>query len=695
MAEVANKQLRRAGQNKPTNRDVNREANRNTNRSSNHIANKTPNNVANKTPNNVANKTPNNVANKTPNNVANKTPNNVGNKTPNNVGNKTPNNVGNNRTPNHIENKTSNYTENKTTNETTSNVVNNISNKSPNETVNHVASETISKATNDTTSKATNETTNNVTNETISNVTNENRSNATNKTTSKATNETISNATNKTTSKATNETISNATSKTTNKSLNEGTNNAINETTSKSLNEGTNNAINETTSKSLNEGTNNAANKTTSKSLNEGTNNAANKTTSKSLNEGTNNAANKTTSKTTDETTIKATKEGTSKDANETSNQRSNLKRGSFVSRDGLELKTYEWVVSNPCGIIILVHALNSHVRFEYLKLNAKIESNEKATLIDADNYYLYEGSWIERLNKEGYSVYGLDMRGHGESECVLNVKTHVNEFKDLINDVLQYINIVHDSLYTDEEKHSSGGNTASTSNVNKNHNERSNKAENTISTKAKKNNSENNNLPFYLMGLSMGGNIVLRILELREKTDDENIKKLNIKGVVSLAGMISLDDLKKKTEYKYFYIPISKIASTLLPTMRLSPVLKFEKFPYINDLFSFDKNCCPKPVTNRFGCELLKAVDALQKDIKFIPEDVHILIIHSVLDSACSYAGVSTFFNKIKSENKELFTIDDMDHILPLEPGNERLLNKIIDWLSNMGMKKKHISCA
>ncbi|ANQ06036.1 Lysophospholipase-like protein [Plasmodium coatneyi] len=372
------------------------------------------------------------------------------------------------------------------------------------------------------------------------------------------------------------------------------------------------------------------------------------------------------------------------------------LKTGSFKSRDGLELKTYKWVVDKPVGIIILVHALNCHVRFEYLKHNAIIESKEKATLIDRNNYYLYKGSWVEQFNKNGYSVYGLDMRGHGESGCVKNVKTHINNFQDLIRDVVQYANIVYDSLCEPgkkkkNKKAANGGVNTSNDGESSDNEETSqgtypspgNTPSSGEQTPNTVNNSRKNGVPpFYFMGLSMGGNIVLRILQLREKKGDESIKRLNIKGVISLAGMISLDDLKKKPEYKYFYIPMAKVAAALLPTMRLGPSLKFEMFPYINDLFSFDPHCYNKAITNRFGNELLKAVDALHKDMKYIPEDVQILFVHSVLDSACSYTGVSKFFNALKTKNKELFTIEDMDHILPLEPGNERILKKFIDWL-------------
>ncbi|SBT75164.1 lysophospholipase, putative [Plasmodium ovale] len=439
-----------------------------------------------------------------------------------------------------------------------------------------------------------------------------------------------------------------------------------------------------------------------------------------------------------------------------------NPRIGSFINKDGLMLKTYEWLVKYPVGVMILVHALNSHVRFEYLKHNAEIDGIERAILKDPDNYYIYKGSWIESLNKQGYSVYGLDLRGHGESECVDNVKTHVHQFDDLVEDVLQYMNIVHDSICnetgkcTNKEKqenqrrkrrcslqeknrknavetaentsknivqgrkgeclnvsssestfqgsndsiseHNSARGGAASSNPsregsnnlrgNLSTSEQSLEDSQSLSSEAKINTLEEGDKkkktpPFYLMGLSMGGNIVLRVLQLLGKDTEGKNSRLNIGGSISLAGMISIDGLKEKPSYKYFYIPVSKLAAYLLPTVRLSPSLNFEMFPFVNDLFRFDKICHPKPITNKFGNEILNAVDNLHNDIEYIPKDIPVLIIHSTLDSACCYNGVSRFFNRLHSENKEMFTVEDMDHMLPMEPGNERLLCKVIDWLS------------
>ncbi|CRG98428.1 lysophospholipase, putative [Plasmodium relictum] len=330
----------------------------------------------------------------------------------------------------------------------------------------------------------------------------------------------------------------------------------------------------------------------------------------------------------------------------------------SFHNKDGLLLKTYAWLVKNPVGVLILVHGLNSHVRLEYLRHNVEVVNNNKAILKDDENFYIYENSWIEHFNKNNYSVYGLDLQGHGQSDGWKNLRTSINKFDDLVYDVIQYINRIHDLLCLSYKK------------------------DNNISLH---DNITNTKIPpFYLLGLSMGGNIVLRILEILGKSKDNN-KKVNIRGCISLAGMISIDHLTSKASFKYFYIPISKMLSAVFPSSRITPSLHFGRFPFINDIFSFDKNRHKKPITCRLGYELLNAITNLNNDIEYIPKDIPILFIHSKNDSACYYEGVVNFYNKLNNDNKEIHTLEEMDHILTVEPGNEEVLKKIIDWLSRI----------
>ncbi|CAG9475186.1 unnamed protein product [Plasmodium vivax] len=339
----------------------------------------------------------------------------------------------------------------------------------------------------------------------------------------------------------------------------------------------------------------------------------------------------------------------------------------SFLNKDGLMLRTYGWIVKNAIGIIILIHGLNSHVRFSFLRHNVDIVGNEKAILKDENNYYVYKDSWVERFNKTGYSVYGIDLQGHGKSDGWENLKVNVKRFDDIAYDVIEYIQKI-------QEKSGKNENScdAPPSGDNK-----------SVTKKA---------LPTYLIGQSMGGNVVLRTLQLIGKSKDEAKKKLNIKGCISLSGMISIERIiasPRSFKYKLFYLPFTRLFSFCFPRLRLINNMRYIKYQYMHDLYNYDKIRYKKGITYRFAYELLKAMDNLQKDMKHIPKDIPILFIHSKDDTLCYYRGVVSFFSRLKNDNKELHILEDMEHMLTVEPGNENVLNKIMQWLSKLNPKR------
>lgn len=336
-----------------------------------------------------------------------------------------------------------------------------------------------------------------------------------------------------------------------------------------------------------------------------------------------------------------------------------NPKVDNFHNKDGLLIKTYAWTVSNPVGIIVLVHGLKSNVKLDYLRHNVEISPDyKKATLKDGDDFYVYKGSWVETLNKNNYSVYSLDLQGHGSSEGWKDLKAHVNKFDDLVYDVIQYINRIHDLICLSHKRE--------------------------LDTTLHDNITNTKIPPFFLFGLSMGGNIILRILEILGKSKDTT-KKVNIKGCVVLAGMISLDSAQKKPSVKYFYLPFGKTFCALFPTMRFSPPVHSEMYPFVHDVFDYDKHVIKKPVTCRLLMECLNAIENLNNDVDFIPKDAHLLFVHSRHDKVCDYYGMLEFTKKLKIKNFEVMTLETNDHFVTMEPGNEQTLEKILAWLSNV----------
>ncbi|SOV25487.1 lysophospholipase,putative [Plasmodium sp. DRC-Itaito] len=338
----------------------------------------------------------------------------------------------------------------------------------------------------------------------------------------------------------------------------------------------------------------------------------------------------------------------------------------SFCNKDGLNIKSYSWVVKKALGIIILIHGLASHLRFGFLNKNAKIISNDHAVLIDGDNYFVYEGSWIEKLNQNGYSVYGLDLQGHGESDGYQNLMLHIKNYDDYIYDLIDFIKRVKKSSILESRK------------------ERNALDNEQIETLE--------NPPIYIAGFSMGANIMLRAMELLNNANDDLITKGHIKGLVSLAGMFSIKRVGSidSFKYKYFTSPSMNVLSSLRPTTRLSKNTKgYKRFPYINDLISFDKVRYDGTITNKLAYALMNSVVTLNKNMDSIPKNIPILFIHSKTDNICTYEDALSFFNKLNNKNKEIYTLENMSHVITLEPGNEKALNKMIKWLKNIDEKK------
>ncbi|SCL93657.1 lysophospholipase, putative [Plasmodium chabaudi adami] len=380
---------------------------------------------------------------------------------------------------------------------------------------------------------------------------------------------------------------------------------------------------------------------------------------------------------------------------------------GFFTNKHGLKIKTLKWLVKAPVGIVFLVHSLNSHCRFDYLKHNVTISNNEKAVLNDGDNFYVHKDSWIEELNKNGYSVYGLDLQGHGESECYGNEKTHINEFDDFADDILQYMNIIHESIVNEvakdnqeNDKNAIGKKKRCTKCdlILKDEFDICCSNEDQIISKGlhlrhpEKNQYKKPDynidlyktpIPMYLVGLSMGGNIILRILELLSQRKYNYYNRLNIKGVCSLSGMVSAKEVKNNFSWKRFCIPMMALSSLLFPTSRFASNATSETFPYIKDLYIYDKIFYGKPITNKFAYKLLEAVDNLNKDIDKMVKDVAILLIHSANDKKCSHTAAQEFYNNLKTKKKEFHTLEDMEHMITMEPGNEQVVKKLVDWMA------------
>ncbi|KJP84734.1 hypothetical protein AK88_05635 [Plasmodium fragile] len=335
----------------------------------------------------------------------------------------------------------------------------------------------------------------------------------------------------------------------------------------------------------------------------------------------------------------------------------------SFFNKDGLLLRSYGWLVKNAIGIIILIHGIKCHARLNFLRPNVEVINDDNVIVKDENNYYIYKDSWVEYFNKHGYSVFGLDLQGHGLSDGFEGLSHNVREFDDFAYDVMQYIRNIQHSLNRCNV-HDEGCRLPF----------REDKV------------YETRHLPIYVVGFSLGGSIALRMLQILGKSQIENTG-LNISGCISISPMITVEKLPSKNSFLFqqVYLPMSKFIADWFPTVRLITKYPYKMYPYVKYFMEYDKIRSKEAITCRFGYELLRAIENLDNDIEYIPEDIPVLIIHSKRDILCCYKGSLSLFNRLHVKNKEMHTLEDMEHIVVWEPGNEKVSEKIMDWIKSL----------
>ncbi|SCL89711.1 lysophospholipase, putative [Plasmodium chabaudi adami] len=411
--------------------------------------------------------------------------------------------------------------------------------------------------------------------------------------------------------------------------------------------------------------------------------------------------------------------EGVELNNNELRNTSCNLdgdpKIGWLCNKNGLLLKTYAWIVKNPIGNILLIHGFETHTRANFMRKKLKMPNNNKSLVVGDNNYYIYKDSWIEKFNQNGYSIYGVDLQGHGGSQSLGKLRGTFNCFDDLVDDVIQYMNQIYDETSSDNQKNDGSHN---------------------IPTTKKK------RLPMYIIGYSMGANIALRILQLLKKEKEDRIQaknsnkykksktmlcssndineigngmydmnnsndydfdnscgsgnhkgrydyldKLNIKGCVSISGMMrikSILDSENKSFWQYF-LPIFIFMSYVMPHIEISSESHYKKLGCFGNIYKH--YILPNINGSKFKwrSECVKATIKLDRDVNYMPKDIPLLFVHSKDDGMCSYVGMILFYNKLNVNDKELYTVNGMNHSTTKRPGNEDILKKIIDWICNL----------
>ncbi|KAF8819883.1 phospholipase [Cardiosporidium cionae] len=386
-----------------------------------------------------------------------------------------------------------------------------------------------------------------------------------------------------------------------------------------------------------------------------------------------------------------------------------------FTNSQGLKLKGYRWVVDSPTAIVIAIHGIQTHCKFEYLRLPREptsqickpedfpVDANapfhvdqqlEKDLAATCSCSSVYRGSWVEAFNSKGITFCGLDLQGHGLSEGWRQTRCNVECFDDYARDVIQYVHLVVQSTLSIHSGSSIYENPECVA-----------------------------KLPgIYLMGISMGGCIVLRAVELMSKSDDfmiRNIKGINfgnarnatlihtgdndirssiLSGCVCLAPMLSVEKVKRKPLNRLL-LPFGAFLSKILPDIPVAAVVPNLLYPWIDTCKKKDKLVpFPSMIPARLSFECISAIKNTQDDSDMIPQHISLLLIHSKRDTLCEIEGTELFFNRFdKHPSKQFWKLESMWHCLTQEEKNEELASSTIDWMlkkcvGNVKMSKSHL---
>ncbi|EKX72031.1 conserved hypothetical protein [Theileria equi strain WA] len=322
----------------------------------------------------------------------------------------------------------------------------------------------------------------------------------------------------------------------------------------------------------------------------------------------------------------------------------------SFRNKQGLRLVSYASRVANAKGDVILIHGIRSHFKSEFFASSAEWNFEHYGTptsphkvpfgdyhgiheksLISRYKYifehasfdglnafevsprYGYDYSLVEILNRFGYNVYGFDNQSQGLSESVAVTKCYVNDFKDHVHDVIQFVSIVKRGKFEDSSE------KWNEDLVYKN-----------IPTDKKT----------FLHGHSMGGNIVFQAVQEFYKNAEKGTKFVD--GLIGTSAMLSLEN-RVDTTFKRVTKPFLGLLAWAVPEVG-NPYESnnnygsfLETFIRYNDPFYYGKRLAFKTIYSLFT-----ACTEVNKDenIANYPKDLPTLLIHSKDDYICGVKG-------------------------------------------------------
>lgn len=248
-----------------------------------------------------------------------------------------------------------------------------------------------------------------------------------------------------------------------------------------------------------------------------------------------------------------------------------------------------------------------------------------RADILFCHGFQEYSGRYhseAEFFNSAGYNFYAFDMRTHGESEG--KERCYIEEFDDYINDL--------DSV----KKHYKIGKER----------------------------------PFFLMGHSMGGLVVVSYVLAHRKHK-------NFTGMLLSAPLLQTNSDMAPTLQKMAGI-VGKITPRL-KTVKLD-INAVSSDPEEVKKYKEDPLIYKKGIYAKSGMELINQTRNIQQQFQNIKCDF--IIQHSLDDQLSDYKGSQRMVENCSSESKMLVALDNLGHEILKDKTKESVRNTFLDWM-------------
>ena len=266
------------------------------------------------------------------------------------------------------------------------------------------------------------------------------------------------------------------------------------------------------------------------------------------------------------------------------------------LSVPGAELRGLQWSISEPRAVVALAHGINEHIgRYEHV---------------------------ATALNAAGYSVVGVDHRGHGRSEQTGKRTSNIRRFDTFVDDYIALI----DQLRAEQ------------------------------------------NRPVVALGHSMGGLVVARAaLRVQERM---------------AAMVLSGPALKLPMRFGPVRLRLSLALARVLPFLSLpaAEIDGLSRNPEVRARFLEDPMTIRDPV--KFG--IARQLYLLSEETRRRAGEIHVplLVMHGEADPITDPTGSREFVANANSPDKEFISWPGDQHEIFNEIDQEAVLRKLIEWL-------------